>query len=74
MILGEHNTATEKDCELDEAGVEECAPPTETYGIERIIVNENFNRTALWDDIALIRLDKDVHVKRSTIFKTYLMC
>lgn len=55
--LGEHDLDTTKDCEFGE-----CAAPPITVGIERIIVHENYNprHKEHTDDIALIRLDREI--------------
>uniref|UniRef100_A0A2M4AL94 CLIP domain-containing serine protease n=2 Tax=Anopheles triannulatus TaxID=58253 RepID=A0A2M4AL94_9DIPT len=55
--LGEHNTATEVDCNPDF-----CADPVQDFGFERLIVHELYEKNGKTQhhDIALIRLDRDV--------------
>lgn len=55
--LGEHNLDTPLDCEF-----ELCEEPPVTMGIEKIIVHEGYSPQSKdhHDDIALIRLDRDV--------------
>lgn len=65
--MGEHNTQTNLDCELNNDGENECAPPVETYGIEDLIIHENFNSKETKNDIALIRLNQKINVNKSKI-------
>ncbi|XP_062715763.1 CLIP domain-containing serine protease B4-like [Aedes albopictus] len=55
--LGEHDLNTALDCEF-----EQCEEPPVTVGIEKIIVHDGYSpqSKAQHDDIALIRLDRDV--------------
>ncbi|XP_045136644.1 phenoloxidase-activating factor 1-like isoform X2 [Portunus trituberculatus] len=58
--LGEHNLSTEIDCE-SRGGRRTCAPPHQTFTPVEIIRHSDFNsRGTVSDDIALIRLDKEV--------------
>nr|AUW64506.2 serine protease 5 [Scylla paramamosain] len=58
--LGEHNLSTEIDCE-SRGGRRTCAPPHQTFSPVEIIRHSDFNtRGTVSDDIALIRLDKEV--------------
>lgn len=59
--LGEHNTATELDCE-DDGTMEVCADPPQDFGIEAQIIHPGYEKNGAFQhhDIALIRLDRDV--------------
>lgn len=61
--LGEHNTATEQDCE-GEGADRLCSPPPQNFGIEEIIVHPNYNKAQSHQhhDIGLIRLDRDAEL------------
>lgn len=65
--LGEHNTATEVDCddEVDEA-IRECADPPQNIGFEEIILHPDYrkNDPNQHHDIALIRLERDAAINR----------
>lgn len=61
MRLGEHDLRAEKDCRRAGGGGEMCTLPPQTFGIEKIVVHPTFNQRAPEsDDIALLRLDRDV--------------
>uniref|UniRef100_A0AAG5CQ92 CLIP domain-containing serine protease n=1 Tax=Anopheles atroparvus TaxID=41427 RepID=A0AAG5CQ92_ANOAO len=59
--LGEHNTATEQDCTSPET-MEECADPPQNFGIEQQIVHPGYDKIYQYNDIALIRLDRDAEI------------
>ncbi|XP_063595691.1 phenoloxidase-activating factor 3-like [Penaeus indicus] len=59
--LGEHDLRAEKDCRRAGSGAEMCTLPPQTFGIEEMVVHPAFNQRAPEsDDIALLRLDRDV--------------
>lgn len=62
--FGEHDLSTRQDCEFDE-----CAAYPVTTGIEKIIVHEGYSpqRKEHYDDIALIRLDRDVSLTSDVV-------
>ncbi|XP_058169794.1 uncharacterized protein LOC131284953 [Anopheles ziemanni] len=64
--LGEHNTATERDCVEQESDSleEDCADPPQNFGIEEQIVHPGYDKNGKYqhNDIALIRLDKDAQI------------
>ncbi|XP_060654488.1 serine protease grass-like [Drosophila nasuta] len=60
LRLGEHNIIKKQDCDEDS-----CAPPFEDIGHERIFVHEKYSLETRHDDIALVKLSKDVEFKRS---------
>lgn len=58
--LGEHDLSSEIDCET-RSGSRTCAPPHQTFTPVEIIRHPDFNtRGTVSDDIALIRLDREV--------------
>jgi len=60
--LGEFDTEQDPDCERDLlTGKENCAPPPQDLGIERIIVHPRYEAGSnnRFDDIGLVRLDRD---------------
>lgn len=62
--LGEHDLRAEKDCRRAGGGGEICTLPPQTFGIEEVVAHPTFNKRAPEsDDIALIRLDRDVDLK-----------
>lgn len=59
--LGDWDLRTQKDCQVTESGLEHCAPPSQNFTYESIIIHPNYNtRTAHSDDIALIRLSEKI--------------
>ncbi|XP_062129338.1 serine protease grass-like [Drosophila sulfurigaster albostrigata] len=58
--LGEHTISQERDCKGNI-----CAPPVEDIGIERIFVHEKYSRQTGPNDIALVKLSKDVEFRES---------
>ncbi|KAF2881998.1 hypothetical protein ILUMI_24179 [Ignelater luminosus] len=58
--LGEHNIATEEDCEGDTPGLENCADAPVDIDIEDIIVHEDYS-SSLFADITLLRLKEEVN-------------
>ncbi|SPP72716.1 serine protease grass-like [Drosophila guanche] len=59
--LGEHDLSTEVDCTMVGVGSQtRCQPPPEDIGIDRIIVHEGFPNNLTQNDIALIKLNRDV--------------
>lgn len=68
VVLGEHTKNQEIDCNIynDKFGKEierDCADPIEVFGIEKFVVHPDYNRPKYSNDIALIRLDRDVVMK-----------
>lgn len=66
--LGEHTKSTKIDCNIykNNKGVEierDCADEAENFGVESMIVHENYNRPKYSNDIGLVRLDRDVVMK-----------
>ncbi|XP_050726365.1 phenoloxidase-activating factor 1-like [Eriocheir sinensis] len=58
--IGEHNITSEVDCE-NRGGRRVCAPPIQAFRPVEVTRHETFNtRGTVSDDIALIRLDRDV--------------
>ncbi|XP_034104283.1 serine protease grass-like isoform X8 [Drosophila albomicans] len=60
--LGEHNISQQIDCKGNF-----CAPPVEDIGIERIFVHEKYSHETHHNDIALVKLSKDVEFRESII-------
>ncbi|XP_017767893.1 PREDICTED: serine protease easter-like [Nicrophorus vespilloides] len=58
--LGEWNIETEEDC-INKKSFKECTDPPVNVGIEKVIVHPNYNDSVKSNDIALIRLNSDVH-------------
>ncbi|XP_065073086.1 transmembrane protease serine 9-like [Ochlerotatus camptorhynchus] len=56
--LGEYIIGQERDCDPNDK--RDCAPPVRDYGIECIIRHQNYNRRTKQNNIALLRLDRDV--------------
>ncbi|KXJ71591.1 hypothetical protein RP20_CCG020195 [Aedes albopictus] len=68
VVLGEHTKNQELDCNIyhDKNGNEierDCAEPAEVFGIEKFVVHPDYNRPKYSNDIALVRLDKQVVMK-----------
>ncbi|KAJ8974778.1 hypothetical protein NQ317_002492 [Molorchus minor] len=59
VVLGEYDTRNETDCIYMEFG-KDCADPSKTYGIEKIIPHRSYNDSTTKHDIALIRLNQEV--------------
>ncbi|KAK0182003.1 hypothetical protein PV327_000178 [Microctonus hyperodae] len=59
--VGEHDYTTERDCDLDEDGLEiVCAEKYQDFGIESFQFHDNYTKSKLHNDIALIRVDADI--------------
>lgn len=59
--LGDWDLKTEMDCQMTKAGQKFCAPPTQNFTYEEIIVHPKYNtRASHSDDIALIRLSRKI--------------
>ncbi|XP_055847600.1 serine protease easter-like isoform X2 [Episyrphus balteatus] len=60
--LGEWDTATDRDCEVDTRGFEDCADPHVDVTIEKVIPHEQYVASSKSQpyDIALIRLSRNV--------------
>lgn len=69
--MGEHDVSKSKDCELNEDGEEECAPPIETYKIDKTIIHEDFNSNKIENDVALIRLSQRININKSMLITHY---
>lgn len=67
MRLGEHNTNLGRDCIFNRGNVI-CAPPAENFEVERIILHEEYSPPTRLNDIALIKLKRDVIFKRKMSF------
>lgn len=68
VVLGEHTKGQDEDCNIynDKNGKEierDCADPIETFGVESFVVHPDYNRPKYSNDIALVRLDRDVVMK-----------
>lgn len=68
VVLGEHTKNQEMDCNIynDKFGKEierDCADPIEVFGIDKFIVHPDYNRPKYSNDIALVRLNRDVVMK-----------
>lgn len=63
VVLGEYDLTKDIDCEFDDDNEEICSPPTQTYGIEKIIPHEEFSFSSYSNDIALIRLNATVNTQ-----------
>ncbi|XP_030246495.1 serine protease grass-like [Drosophila navojoa] len=57
--LGEYKISNETDCGIVK-GKYECAPPVEDIKIDKVIKHENFSKFTGLNDIALIKLSKEV--------------
>ncbi|XP_022226928.2 serine protease grass-like [Drosophila obscura] len=57
--LGEHNLSTEEDCVMVRSQTR-CQPAPQDIGIEKIILHEGFPENVTHNDIALIKLNRDV--------------
>lgn len=61
MRVGEHNLDTERDCDLDENGMEIiCGEHYQDLNIERIHYHNEYGPKHLRNDIAVIRVDRDI--------------
>ncbi|XP_055847601.1 serine protease easter-like [Episyrphus balteatus] len=58
--LGEWDTSTNPDCEVDTRGFEDCADPHVDVTIEQVIPHEKFLKSNRFHDIGLIRLSRNV--------------
>lgn len=68
VVLGEHTKHQEMDCNIynDKDGKEierDCADPIEIFGIDSFVVHPDYNRPKYSNDIALVRLNRDVVMK-----------
>ncbi|XP_058453523.1 CLIP domain-containing serine protease B10-like [Malaya genurostris] len=63
--LGEHNTATDVDCEEDDGEVT-CSDPPQNIGFEEVIVHPRYSKVDQnqHHDIALVRLDRDATLSK----------
>lgn len=60
--LGEHEIGTNPDCrQLGRKRI--CNPDFEEFGVEKIITHPKYNERKRVNDIALIKLDRDVEFK-----------
>ncbi|XP_055847604.1 serine protease easter-like isoform X2 [Episyrphus balteatus] len=59
--LGEWDTSTNPDCEVDTRGIEECADPHVDVTIEQVIPHEKFLKSNRFHDIGLIRLSRNIN-------------
>ncbi|KAH8300071.1 hypothetical protein KR044_009497 [Drosophila immigrans] len=62
--LGEHNVSKEMDC-TERRGVTICAPPVEDIEVDRVYVHEKYSLRSGHNDIALVKLARDVVFKES---------
>ncbi|XP_034111215.2 serine protease grass-like [Drosophila albomicans] len=62
--LGEHKISQGRDC-TRKRGVETCAPPVEDVEADRVYIHENYSSITGHNDIALIKLSRDVEFKES---------
>lgn len=66
--LGDHDISKERDCDKDDDGLEVvCAERYQDFGVESSYYHPNYSKTALHDDIALIRLDKDADLRPASV-------
>ncbi|XP_046601133.1 CLIP domain-containing serine protease 2 isoform X2 [Neodiprion lecontei] len=59
--VGEHNTATDPDCENNF-----CGEPVQDFEPEQIVVHKDYNNPPFKNDIAIIRLNKPVNYSESS--------
>ncbi|XP_060657642.1 serine protease grass-like [Drosophila nasuta] len=62
--LGEHKISQGRDC-TRKRGLETCAPPVEDVEADRVYIHENYSSITGHNDIALIKLSRDVELKES---------
>lgn len=62
--LGEYDLTTNEDCREGKG----CLPPIKDYKIEEAIAHPEYFKPQLRNDIALLRLDKDVELTFGKIF------
>ena len=61
MRVGDHDINKERDCDVDKNGLEiVCAEKYQDFGIESTHHHPRYSRADLQNDVALIRLDKDI--------------
>lgn len=60
--LGEWDTNTDPDCEVDATGYRDCAPPHQDILIEEYTIHEKYEAVSVnqWYDIGLLRLERAV--------------
>lgn len=64
--VGDNDFSKEVDCDVDEHGVSiVCADHYQDFFIDDVAVHENYRTTGEGDDIALIRLDRNVDFLRN---------
>lgn len=62
--VGDHDTTKEIDCDIDKNGnILVCADKYQEFGIEKRIFHPRYSRTKLTDDIALLRVDRDINLQ-----------
>ncbi|XP_076234951.1 ovochymase [Calliopsis andreniformis] len=66
--IGEHDLNSERDCNRDENGVElACTEGYQDFGIENVLPHEEYSQETVRNDIALIRLDRDMNFRPKNI-------
>lgn len=61
ITIGDWDLATDLDCQLSASGLRFCAPPSQNFTYEEIIIHPKYNtRAPHSDDIALIRLSSAI--------------
>lgn len=60
--LGEHNVSSVEDCQFLR-GKRRCAPPVEDIEVDEIYTYDVFNASRRINDIALVKLARDVEFK-----------
>ena len=61
--VGEHNIKTTKDCDYDNGVIEDCAEKHQDFLTEKVIFHPNYSNVTHHNDIALIRLSRDIDFK-----------
>lgn len=66
--VGDHDISTERDCDKDEDGLElNCAERYQDFEIDSAHFHPEYSRTKFQNDIALIRLNKDVDLQPKNV-------
>ena len=66
--LGDHDLSKERDCDIDNDGVEiGCAEKYQDFGVESIHFHPDFSNTKMQGDIALIRLNSDADFRPNNV-------
>lgn len=71
--MGEHDLSTNPDCRK-RGRKNVCSPVVEDFGVEKVITHPRYNERRRINDIALVKLDRDVEFKSKQYTLKNLKC